>query len=478
MSDLREGDALDVLIRQLRSAAPPATVVESARLLVLDTVGCALAGLQAPPVRAFAAHAARLDTGPVPWPGSGEGPQGRGLSVHGACQALSMAACWDEACEGLAYAHGRPGVPVVAAVLALASTTGCTWPRALEAVVLGYEIGGRMGATLRIKPGMHVDAGWPALGAAAAAAHLMGADERVVRSAIELAAAQLPFGLYLPIAQGADGRNTYLGHAACLGVHAAMAAVSGVCAPRGAVDEHARIALGREAPVELEPAGRWLLSEGYLKRWPAVRHVHYAIAAAQAIRDQWGRLADGVVDPSTLRRIALRVYPEALTYCGNRAPRTPIQAQFSLSFGVATALARGDLDVSAYRDPTFTDPVIRRLEGLVRLQADPDLGRNGQRAVWLEVETAQGYPLRAHVDSVDGDAARPLTRDAVRAKFIRYAGQSTSPGEADQADQAGQAAQAADSPHGPWSLDTQSRVGDWWRQLVVTRPATRPAHET
>lgn len=454
MSHTPANDELDVLIRRLHADEPPAPVFESARLLLLDTVGCALAGLQAPAVRAFALHAARLDPGPVPWPGGA--PEAAGLSVHGACQTLAMAACWDEACEGLAFAHGRPGVPVVAAVLALATTTRCTWAAALQAVVLGYEIGGRMGARLRIKPGMHVDAGWPALGSAAAAARLLGGHAATVRAAVELAAAQLPFGLYLPIEQGADGRNTYLGHAASLGVHAAMAATSGVCAPRGAVEAHARLALGRETLGGLDPAEGWLLQEGYLKRWPAVRHVHYGICAAQAIRAQWPGLGDRGVDPSQVQRVVLRAYPEALTYCGNRSPRAPIQAQFSLSFGLAVALVLGDLDVSAYREPTFSDPRMRRLEGLVELEADASLGLHGRRAVELEVELTRGQRMHVCVDSIDGDAGHPLDRQAVRAKFIRYASQAV-PERA--------AIRAAAEGSGPWSLDTRATVGDWWRDL-------------
>jgi 2-methylcitrate dehydratase PrpD len=446
-------DELDDLIEQLLAAAQPPAVRESARLLVLDTVGCALAGMQAPPVRAFIEHAARFDPGPIPWPGL---PATRGLSVHGAAQVLAMAACWDEACEGLAYAHGRPGVPVVAAVLALASSTGCTWHQALDALVVGYEIGGRMGNRLRIKPGMHVDAGWPALGAAAAAACLMGGDGRAVRAAVEIAAAQLPFGLYLPIAQGADGRNTYLGHAASLGIYAAAAAAAGVCAPRGAVDEHAQVALSLGPAGVLAPVGRWLLLEGYLKRWPAVRHVHYGIAAAQAIRMQWPGLGQALLEPGQVGPILLRAYPEALTYCGIRAPRTPIQAQFSLSFGVSVALRFGDLEPQAYRDPIFSDPGVRELERRVELQPDAELGAAGQRAVVLEVRDAQGRSMAVRVDTVEGDPGHPLARAAVRSKFIRCAGLLMP---------APRAVDAADSRHGPWA-EADVALHAWWRFLA------------
>jgi hypothetical protein len=82
--------------------------------------------------------------------------------------AFAMAACWDEACEGHARAHGRPGVAALAAIWPWVHQLN--WGQLLNAFVLGYEVGARMGALLRIAPGMHVDGNWPSLGGAAAAA--------------------------------------------------------------------------------------------------------------------------------------------------------------------------------------------------------------------------------------------------------------------------------------------------------------------
>ena len=46
-----------------------------------------------------------------------------------------MAATWDEACEGSALAHGRPGVPVIAALLPLAATRNAKLGSLVRAVV-------------------------------------------------------------------------------------------------------------------------------------------------------------------------------------------------------------------------------------------------------------------------------------------------------------------------------------------------------
>lgn len=367
---------LDALLDWLFTAEAPADARQKARLLVLDTVGCALAGLGHPTVRRFASL------------------------LNDRAALLATAACWDEACEGLARAHGRPGVPVIAACLARSSKR--SFGELLDAVIIGYEVGGRMGEALRMKPGMHVDASWPSLGVAAAVTRLEGGSAALARAAVEIAACQIPCSLYLPIEQGADGRNTYLGHAAWLGSYAALAALAGCEAPRGAVERFAELALHIK-DVSLTEPDQYVILEAYVKPFAAVRHVHYGAEAAVRLRPR-------IPDTRRIRAISLSVYPEALVYCGNRAPRTPIQAQFSLTFGVAAALRFGRLDAGVYRPESFHDPELRRLDALVAASS----GGTDERAATLTIELDE-MRLEERVSAI------PMTAQACRAKFIAQA---------------------------------------------------------
>ena len=105
---------------------------------------------------------------------------------------------------------------------------------------------------------------------------------------------------------------------------------------------------------------------------------------------------------------------EAVQYCGNRAPRTAIQAQFSLSYAIAAALVLGDLGPNAYDD--IGDPSITRLEQRVVVEADPARLRRGAQ-VTIEIG---GESFTESVDAVAGDPAMPMTRDQVVDKFRRY----------------------------------------------------------
>ena len=354
--------------------------------MLLDTVGCILAGRLSDEMRALEDAFARVEPGQFRFPG------GAALTTHAAAAVGAIASTWDEGCEGLAYAHGRPALPVVGALLPLACSRGATLEEVVMSLVAGYEVGARMGGWLRIKPGMHVDGNWPGLGVAAAIAKLLALNKTQAVTAINIAACQLPASLYLPITTGDNARNTYIAHSAWLGVLAAFSAAAGITAPDEALPRYAEgYARAAQDPAPVE---KHFLLEAYFKLHACVRHAHYGIEAARQIG----------VETEAIDAIHLRIYQEAATYAGNRAPRAPIQAQFSLSFGVAAALRFGGLEADTYRAPKFGDPELRRLEALVEIQPDP--GIQG-RAAELTV-TANGEEHKANCDRVPGDAGMPI----------------------------------------------------------------------
>ncbi len=403
-----EGDFDDVIA--FAWDGPAGSVADAARLLLLDSLGCMIAGLGHATPRRFADALAITMPGAVHLPGCAAG-----LSEAGAAAVLAAAMCWDEANEGLARAHGRPGLAVAPLCIA-ALAAGRIAPSALHsAFALGYEIAGRAGEIWRIRPRMHVDGSWHSLGAAAAAARLAGGDTAELARAIRLAACQIPFALYAPIAAGMDGRNSYPAHAVLLGVMAAAAARAGMDAPEDGLAEARRIALLHDLPATRAPAGEWLIEQAYIKPFAGVRHAHYAAAAALELR----AVVDGRLDDVTALR--LETYAEALRYAGNRAPARAIQAQFSLSWAVAAALMQGDLGPSAYTDAALADPGTRRLEALVELTEDAALTSAEKRGARLIVTLASGESHQASVGAIAGDPGLALDAEAVMAKCQRFA---------------------------------------------------------
>lgn len=380
----------------------PVGVESKARLLLLDTFGCLLAGLVHPEVTRFGRALQPAFTGRTSWPTTDIMLGPAGLAALGAA-----AACWDEACEGNSVAHGRPGLPVVPALLALSASQDMSLGQLLLALATGYEIGARAGEMWRILPGWHVDGSWHSLGVAAAVAHFTAGTDRI-QPAIEAAACQIPSSLYLPIAVGSVVRNTYPAHAVLLGMMSAAAAAAGFEMPPGALEEARQRVLRTTTPGHATTAGQWMILEGYLKPFAGVRHTHYGVEAALRLRKRHS------IAPERVQSIRLQTYAEAVQYCGNRTPISPIQAQFSLSYAIAAALVLGDLGPRAYTD--IADPTIRRLEQLVVVEVEP--GRSGRGArVTIAVNGAQHGES---VEEIAGDPSVPMTEEQVVGKFNRY----------------------------------------------------------
>ena len=387
-----EAPLADVLAWLFRTPAP-APVDAKARLLVTDTLGCVLAARRHPEVAGLEQSFEAVDP----------------ASVNASASLFAAAACWDEACEGLARAHGRPGLTVLAACQALARRQSLAYGELLTAYVTGYEVGGRFGESLRVAPGMHVDGAWPAFGVAAAVVRLLGGNAAQALAAIRIAACQMPYSLYLPVAAGANARNTYLPHAAQLGILAASAALAGIAAPEGAVDELKARAL-KDAPAAppFAPPGEWLVLEAYLKPFASVRHAHYGAACALALRPQVAGRLDRIT------RVNLSTYAEAIAYAGNRAPRAAITAQFSVTYGTACALATGELGPGSYG----LSKDVLDLERKITLEEDEALAGRGA-TLTIEID---GERLSHSVDRVTGDPSLPMTRAQALEKFSRYAG--------------------------------------------------------
>lgn len=404
--DNRDGSTPDALADATRWLAGigelPPEVDAKARLLLLDTVGCLIAGLAHREVAQFGAALRVAFPGEQSWPTSDAALGPAGLAALGAA-----AVCWDEANDGHSGAHGRPALPVIPALLALGTARETTLGDILLALVTGYEISARAGELWRIPPGWHVDGSWHALGVAAAVARATGGAS-AMQGAIEAAACQIPASLYWPITHGSVVRNTYPAHAALLGMMAASAATAGFAMPQGTFAEARRRILRAADAGHATPPGRWMILDGYIKPFAGVRHAHYGAAAALRLLERHA------IAPQSIEAIRLAVYAEAAQYCNNRAPRSAIQAQFSMSYAIAAALVLGDVGPAAYAE--LDNPLVRSLESRVVVEVDPHRTRRGARLTL----TVAGQDHTESVDDIAGDPSLPMTRDQTVAKFHRY----------------------------------------------------------
>lgn len=381
---------------------------DKARLLLLDTIICIVSGSKSREVQRLVRTLSGLSPGSIRFPGSSAS-----LGTLESVFAATLAACWDEACEGLARAHGRPGLHAIPVAVILGVQEKLSLGQVLRAIIWGYEAGGRAGEAMRVRPGFHVDGSWGAIAASVAASRALGLDSNETLTALNIASGQTPTGIFLPVIEGHTSRNTYAAQGSQHGIWSAVAAKSGITAPQAAFRTSLELNFREleKLPDELVRPSRFYLMDAYLKPFAGARHLHYPTGCAIQYRDQYG-----VPALSEIQSLRLYLYPEAIRYCGNRDPQSALQAQFSLTWATSYSLLFGQLDPGAYSAQSLANPMVRQLESRIEIR-ESNLIRG--RGCTLELSTPQGKNT-VTVDQVAGDPDQPLTSADIVSKAFIY----------------------------------------------------------
>jgi 2-methylcitrate dehydratase PrpD len=398
---------------------PPA--VEAARRAILDCLGVMLAGAEEPPARIVERVARNEGGGPV-------------CTLVGT--GLRSGALWAALFNGTA-AHaldfddtnfamlGHPSAPVLAAALAAGELATATGQEVVHAFLLGFEVETTLGEV--VNPG-HYDRGWHAtctlgtLGAAAAAARLLGLDAGATATALAVAASQSS-GLKENF--GTMTKPFHAGHAARSGVLAALLAREGWTAsdraiegPQGWVN-----VLGAGAPrlQALDNLGApWkILTTGVaVKPYPSCACTHSIIDSALELRRAFG------VRPSDVEEVVVGVNERVPRILIHAAPHTGLEAKFSAEFCVAAALAEPRVGIETFRDEKTQDPAVRGLMKRVRVVVDPEIPGDLERQMWarLTLRLADGRTFEIPPRPVPGHPSNPLSMAALRDKFDSGAG--------------------------------------------------------
>ncbi len=390
-----------------------------ARLAVLDTLACMLAGADdEAAVRARRAVAA--------W--------GAGASTVVGTDAHA-AAPWAALVNGTA-AHaldfddydlptsGHPSAVLVPALLALAEERGASGRALLDAYLVGLEVMTRIGEAVNMSHyhlGWHATATVGALGAAAACARLTGLDAEETAAALSLATS-MAGGFKSQI--GTMAKPLHAGLAAKAGVLAAGLAASGTSASRDVLDGTWSFmtllagpeSRGFDAPLKKLGGPLGIEEYGlYVKPYPCCAYIHRSVDAVLGLRRSHG--LDGADIAAVTARIPGR-NAEILMY---PAPQTPMEARFSLEYCAAVAAVTGGLGVADFAPAAIRRPEIRDFLPRVAVERHPvgprssDLDDREPAVVTLRLR--DGRRLGQTVDHARGSPERPLSEAEVAEKF-------------------------------------------------------------
>lgn len=364
----------------VRRDGPPAAVVADVSRRVRDVIGNALAAADAEPARIASALAGGMG-GPgeaTPLAGRGRLPAAHAALVNGT---LAHALDFDDT-HLPSVLH--PSASVVPAALAVAERLDRSGLELCEAVAVGDEICIRLGMagfdadlgnSVFFEHGLHATSICGTIGAAAAAAYLMGLEAAEAGHAIAIAAS-MGAGLLEANRTGGTVKQIHCGWAAHAGVMAADFARLGLTGPPTVLEGRfgfLRAYLGERANPDAITGGLgsvWTVTETFFKPYPSNHFTHAVIDCALHLRatvppDEIERVEVGVAAP-VLRTIAEPLEQKA-------RPPTGYAAKFSGPYAFAAAmLGGGGLGVylDDFTDAAAGDPRRLALAARVHLVAD------------------------------------------------------------------------------------------------------------
>ncbi len=302
--------------------------------------------------------------------------------------------------------------PVWAATLALGEETGATEAAMLAAFVTGFEVGARVGhglgqaATAR---GWHSTGLFGRIGAAAAAAALLGLDAGKARHAVALAATQTSG---LTASFGTMAKPFHAGKAAMDGILAAQLAAGGFTGAIGLMEAGGGLdnAVIQDGTLNITPIAfdDWRILRNSFKPYAACHLIHPAVDAARAL------LAEGL-DPITIQAGRADVGPLALqvTGMGDGRPATALAGKFDLRYCVALALHGRDVSAADFREPWALEPAIADTATRIAVHHHPDMAF---ASAGLTIE-AGAAPRSARIAVAKGHPGNPMSWDDMDRKF-------------------------------------------------------------
>jgi 2-methylcitrate dehydratase PrpD len=411
--------ALAADLSDIRFADLSQQTQERARLVLLDTVGAMLAGA----AYGRSAHIVRDtmralgESGPATVVGEGlkmSAPSAalcNGISAH----ALDL----DDSHRFAAGYH--PGATVIPAVLAVAEQERAGISAVLEGIVVGYEVGGRIGRAINPSHryrGFHSTGTVGVLGAAAGAARMLrlGPHETAMALAV---AASMAGGVFAFLNGLHPTKHLHAGHAAQAGVLAALLARNGFTGPEDVLEgpEGFFRAYSDEVRPEVVTEGlgaRTEILSNYFKPYTACGHGFTAIEAALDLRRRG-------VEASQIVAVEVATY-RAASVLHNAEPQTFQEGQFSIPFLVSLCLHHGVVSIDSVRSG-LSDTSVLALAGRTRVTEEPSFtdAFPARRPTEVVVRLADGSSLSAVAESAAGMPERPLTSEQVTRKFTDLA---------------------------------------------------------
>jgi 2-methylcitrate dehydratase PrpD len=412
-------DLADAVV-SLRFEDIPNDVLTQAKRCLIDVCGVSLAGANTQSAKMLLQTAvATFGEGDCDIVGTAHK-----LNAPGAAFANGVAAHaldFDDNCyAGIVHASAV----VFPAVLAIAQKHGASGADLLLGFLAGLEV---EFAVAKALSNSIYDKGWwttsalGAVGSAAGVAKVASLEREKAAHALALATAGAGA---IRAVRGTAAKHYYCGRASESGVTAVIAALQGATGPVNVFEDRSGFAQvlndGVFDPIEIEKLGVefGISNPGVdLKKYPVCYASHAAADAVKDIMQAEGLRADDVAS------ITCTVPPVVASNLTYPAPRTAVEAQFSLHFAIAAIVVHGDIALGHLTTEVLTSAPI---EGLLK-RIDVTVGdipepyRNSRLICpewgYVELTTLSGARKCCFAGSPIGSASKPMSDEMLQRKF-------------------------------------------------------------
>ena len=425
--------ALAEYAERLDYQAIPASVVLQGKRLLLDTLGCATFGFDGD-----ASQAARAMIAELAAPGlSTVIGDGRRTQPMLAAVANGVAIRYTEYNDTFLGKAG-PIHPseIVPAALAVGEYAGASGEQVLAAIVLGYELNGRIADSVRL-----IESGWHhttmgILVVPAVAGKLLGFDRAALEQALAISAS---YGFTTDAMHRGElsmMRNLAYPLTAYTGILAALLARHGFTGPDTALDGAAGFfeQVGADTAslvTALADHGRFLTNRVLVKEFACSTISQAPVSAALRLARENGLGPDGIA------AIRVRTFRRAWEVGGDperRHPDNKESADHSMYYAIAVGLLDGDVGPAQFTPERISSPDVHRLIDRIAIEWLPELDPlwPSSRPAIVEVTGRDGQTHTLRVDSPPGDPENPMTDEQLQGKFQRLVRRRLQTAQADQ----------------------------------------------
>ncbi|MCE2947240.1 MAG: MmgE/PrpD family protein [bacterium] len=320
----------------------------------------------------------------------------------------------------------HPSVPVASATLALAEHLAVPGEALMDAFTIGIEAACKVGNAIspeHYAAGWHVTSTCGVIGAAAACARLLKLDELQAAHAIGMACSQ---SAGLSEMLGSPTRMFNMGHAARSGFMAAWYASKGIASSARALE--APRGFGNAFTTRCDWSAltdtlgvTWELAANAFKPYPCGIVVHPVIDGCLLLRERHA-IAAGAIE-----RVEATVNPAVQVIMSHPEPADGMRSKVSAEHCIAVAMVRGAAGVQQFTDAVVRDPAVAALRRRARLLCSDAMAKDAASVCVVMKDGTRHETLVAHAK---GSAEVPLTDAELEEKFRSLVAHGRHPGDA------------------------------------------------